>query len=76
MDPKKPGVGLCSFRLARLAVSLGSLPLLFSWRLANIGPEPRRVGGEPAEDMEETELERSVLVSVLISMIIDVVWLL
>lgn len=68
--PMKPGVGLCSCRLARRAWILGSLGRLFSWREAN-RLEPRRVtlgaiGGleavEAVEEMDETESERVVLV--------------
>lgn len=68
--PMKPGVGLCSCRLARRAWILGSLGRLFSWREAK-RLEPRRVtlgviGGleavEAVEEMDETESERVVLV--------------
>lgn len=64
--PKRPGGGLCSFKLWRRATRVGSLGRLFSWSEAKRGPEPRRpdlVGdtGEVTEESEETELERSVL---------------
>lgn len=74
--PNMPGAGLCSFKLWRLAMSLGSSRLWASCSDANRVPDPLRcvgdAGGDAVEATEEMESERVSFLATGVSILVMV----